>query len=394
MSTNKSLFFKHLAQTSPAPIGLEISSAKGIYLFSTEGKKYIDLISGISVNNIGHAHPEVLKAIERQSTKHLHIMVYGEMIQEAQVNFAKTLCDQLPPSLNKVYLVNSGSEAVEGAMKLAKRYTGRTKIISFKNAYHGSTHGALSIMGNESLKYAFRPLLPDIIIIPFNEPDHLHLIDKHTSCVIIEPIQGEAGIRLPDSNFLKKIAERCRETGTLLIFDEVQTGMGRTGSLFAFMKENVIPDILILGKGIGGGMPLGAFIASEKIMDSLISDPVLGHITTFGGHPLSCAAGTAALNILINETHINNISKKEKRFRELLIHPLIKEIRGRGLLLACELGNSELNKRFLRIALDKGIVSDFFLFCDTAFRVSPPLIISDNEIEIACKGILDSLNEL
>ena len=337
MISQRQLFLEHVGQTSDFPLQLEIERAQGIYMFDRNDKSYIDLISGVSVSNLGHVHPKVVNAIKKQAEKYMHLMVYGEYIQTPQVEFAKKLTDLLPEKLNSVYFVNSGSEAIEGALKLAKRYTGRSEMISFKNAYHGSTHGALSVMGNEEFKNSFRPLLPDVNFINFNSIDDLKLISEKTACVLIEPIQGEAGIRLPKDSYLKKLRKKCDETGTLLIFDEIQTGFGRTGNLFAFQEYDVIPDIITIAKGMGGGMPIGAFVSSNDIMSSFKTNPILGHITTFGGHPVSCAAACASLDVIINENIIEKVKSKGQLFKKHLNHPEIKEIRGIGLFMAVEL---------------------------------------------------------
>lgn len=386
-------FYSHLAQTSPAPVSLEIKRAKGLYLEDLHGKKYMDLISGIAVSNLGHSHPDVVKAIKEQAANYTHLMVYGEYIQSPQVKFAKKICEQLPAALNSVYFVNSGSEAVEGALKLAKRYTGRTEIISFKNAYHGSTHGSLSVMGDETLKQPFRPLLPGIRILPYGDESQLKHITRQTACVIIEPVQGEAGTIVPTKNYMQALRKRCNETGTLLIFDEIQTGFGRTGKLFAFKHYGISPDILLLGKALGGGLPLGAFIANRRIMSLLSDNPALGHITTFGGHPLSCAAGHAALSHLTKSRLINSVAKKEKLFKSLLKHKAIKEIRGKGLMLALQFESEELCKKAIEICLKNGIIVDWFLFCPSAMRICPPLIITEKEIKQACTKILLSINQ-
>ncbi len=391
--SQKKDFFSYLAQTSPAPLALEITSAKGIWLKDNKGKKYIDLISGIAVSNLGHGYPAVVNAIKKQADKHTHIMVYGEYVQSSQVSFANKICKKLPSSLNSVYFVNSGSEAVEGALKLAKRYTGRTEIISFSQAYHGSTHGALSVMGDEVLKMPFRPLLPDVRILPFNDKKELENISKRTACVIIEPIQGEAGVVLPNKAFLLALRKRCNETGAVLIFDEIQTGFGRTGKLFAFEHFGIKPDILTIGKAMGGGLPLGAFIANNKVMSSLSNDPALGHITTFGGHPLSCAAGLAAFEVLLNKKFHNSAAKKGKLFRSLLKHETIKEIRGMGLMLAVQFKSEELCKKVIENCIKNGIIVDWFLFRPDAMRIAPPLIITEKEIKEACKIILLSIKQ-
>lgn len=392
MPSERQLFLHHVAQTSDFPLSLEIEKAKGLYLYDKSGKKYLDLISGISVSNLGHCHPEMVAAVKSQVEKYAHVMVYGEYIQSPQVQLAEKLSYLLPENLHSVYFVNSGAEATEGAMKLAKRYTGRTEIISCYNSYHGSTQGALSIMGNESLKRKFRPLLPDIRFIGFNNEKHLEYITNKTACVIIEPVQGEAGVILPEKFFLKKLRAKCDATGTLLIFDEAQTAFGRTGSLFALERFNVIPDVLLLAKAFGGGMPLGAFVSSKKIMDCLKSGPALGHITTFGGHPVSCASALASMDILLKDGLVKKVNQKEKLFRKLLRHKDIREIRSAGLMLAVEFESSEKNQQVIRKCLEKGLITDWFLFCDKAMRIAPPLIISEDEIEKSCGIILESIS--
>jgi acetylornithine/succinyldiaminopimelate/putrescine aminotransferase len=373
---------------------LEIDRAEGIWLFSADGRKYADLISGVSVSNIGHRNPDVIQAIKKQLDKHMHLMVYGEYIQAPQVKLAKLLAENLPSGLNCTYFVNSGSEAIEGAMKLAKRFTGRPEIIAFWNAYHGSSQGALSVLGGEEYKNSFRPLLPAITFLEFNNFPDLDKINKGTACVIIEPIQGEAGVRLPHEDFLEALREKCTETGALLIFDEIQVGFGRTGTLFSFQDWGVEPDILVLAKSFGGGLPLGAFISSRETLSAFKTKPALGHITTFGGHPVSCAAGLASLEVLLKGNIIEQVRKKEQLFRENLVHPLIKEIRGRGLLMAAEMGNKEIVKRVVHKGLEKGIVLDDFLFCDTAFRISPPLTITREEIMEVCGMLNETLEEV
>ena len=390
--TSRKIFFDYLAQTSLSSPAIEISKARGVYLYDVKGKKYLDLISGISVSNIGHAHPAVIKSIKKQLDKHSYLMVYGEYVVIPQIQFAKELVNYLPSSLHNIYFVNSGSEAVEGAMKLAKRYTGRTEIISFKNAYHGSTQGALSVMGNETMKQAFRPLLPNVKFIEFNKVAQLNSITTQTACVIVEPIQGEAGVVVPEKKFLTQLSQRCKQTGTLLIFDEIQTGMGRTGTLFAFEKYKVIPDILCLAKAFGGGMPLGAFISSKKIMSSLSHSPALGHITTFGGHPLSCVAAMEALKIVKRIT-TEQIRKKSELFKKLLVHPRIKEVRGEGLLLAVQFETEDENKKVISGCVEKGVITDWFLFNSSAMRIAPPLVILESEIRNACKIILQCIEE-
>ena len=393
MISHRQLFLDHVAQTSDFPLMLEIVKAHGIYMYDKENKPYIDLISGVSVSNIGHTHPKVVEAIKGQSEKYMHLMVYGEYIQAPQVEYAQKITSQLPENLDSVYFVNSGSEAIEGALKLAKRYTGRTEIIACKNAYHGSTHGSLSVMGNESFKNSFRPLLPDIKFLKFNNEEDLDLISEKTACVLIEPVQGEAGIQLPVNNYLQKLRKKCNETGTLLIFDEIQTGFGRLGKLFAFMEFDVIPDIMAIAKGMGGGMPIGAFISSKEIMSSFKNNPILGHITTFGGHPVSCAAASANLDVLINEKLIEQVKSKGELFKKYLNHPQIKEIRGIGLFMAIELENFEQIQKVIKSAIKKGLVTDWFLFHDSAFRIAPPLIITEQQIKDACHILNESINE-
>jgi len=394
MISNRQLFLQFVAQTSDSPLMLEVEKAEGIWLYSPDGKKYADLISGVSVSNIGHNHPYVNRSVKLQIDKHMHLMVYGEYILAPQVKLAKMLADNLPEKLNCTYFVNSGSEAIEGAIKISKRYTGRPEIIAFENAYHGSTQGALSILGDESFKNSFRPLVPGITFLKFNDFDDLNRITGNVACVIVEPIQAEAGVRLPVNGFLNELHKRCAETGTLLVFDEIQVGFGRTGKLFAFQDYAVEPDILTLAKSLGGGLPLGAFIASHKILSVLKDDPVLGHITTFGGHPVSCAAGIASLEILLENNLIENVKLKENLFRKHLSHPHIKEVRGKGLLLAVELGNKDIIKKMIRKSLENGIVLDSFLFCNTAFRISPPLTITDEEIVEICDRLNGVLNEI
>ena len=387
-------FTQFVGQTSDFPMGLEVENAEGIYVYDVNGRKYKDLISGIGVNVLGHKHPAIVDAIKKQAEKYLHVMVYGEFIQKPQNELARLLVKHLPASLEQVFFTNSGSEAVEGALKLAKRYTNRSQIVSFKKAYHGSTAGALSICGDEDQKRSFRPLLPDVLILDFDHPEQLQLISPKTACVIIEPIQGEGGINIPSQGYLQKLKSRCREQGCLLIFDEIQTGMGRTGKLFAFEHENIVPDILLTGKAFGGGLPLSAFISSAEIMSCLKTDPVLGHITTFGGNPLCCAAGKACLETLLSSGLIELAEEKGEIFRKLLKHPKIVNIRGKGLMLAMELQNDQAAKRFIWLGLEKGIISDWFLFDINSIRIAPPLIISKQEIEDACQVILEILDIL
>jgi acetylornithine/succinyldiaminopimelate/putrescine aminotransferase len=394
MPANRELFFEYLAQTSRIPPALEITQGEGSYLQDARGKKYIDLISGISVSSLGHNHPAISRAIKEQVDKGLHFMVYGEFILETQVKLAELLSTLLPENLNCTYFVNSGSEAVEGALKLAKRFSARTEIISFANSYHGSTHGALSVTGNENLKNAFRPLLPDVKILPFNNVDALQNITSSTACVIAETIQGEAGAIVPELNFMKALHKRCNETGALLILDEIQVGCGRTGKMFAFEHFGITPDILLLGKAFGGGMPLAAFISSKEIMSALSHNPALGHITTFGGHPVSCAASIAALNTIIELKLTGQVNEKEEVFRKNLKHPSIKNIYGKGLLLALEFENDDICKRIIDRCLGNGVIVDNFLFAGNYMRIAPPLNISNEEIISSCKIIIDSIEQL
>jgi acetylornithine/succinyldiaminopimelate/putrescine aminotransferase len=394
MASLKQLFYDHQGRTSDAPIGIEIVNSEGIYLYDKEGKDYIDLVSGVSVSNLGHKHPVIIKAIKDQLDKYSHLMVYGEFIQEPQVRFAELLAQNIPDPLSSTYFVNSGSEAIEGALKLAKRYTGRSEILAFNNAYHGSTHGAMSVMGSEFFKTAYRPLLPNIGFLEFNNEDDLKKITNKTACVLVEPIQGEGGIISPKNNFLKKLRAACDKTNTLLIFDEIQTGFGRTGNLFAFQKYDVIPDIFTIAKAMGGGMPIGGFVSSNEIMNSLTNNPILGHITTFGGHPVSTAAALANLKILIDQPElINTTEKKAQLFRsELKNINSIKEIRSDGLYMAIDLGKDYDIDKLMQEMYNQGIISDLFLFYEGAFRISPPLIIKDDEIIEACARIKRSFD--
>lgn len=391
-------FLTHVAQTSPAPQLIEVARAEGVYFYTPEGKEYFDLISGVSVSNVGHANSAVVEAVCRQARDYMHIMVYGEMVERPQVEYATLIASLLPEPLNSVYFLNSGAEAVEGALKLAKRYTARTEMISMRRAYHGSTHGAMSMMGfpeGEEWKNAFRPLLPDCKAIEYNNFDDLQQITERTACVLCEPVQGEAGVRLPKDGYLEALRRRCTEVGALLIFDEIQTGMGRSGEMFAMTKFGVTPDIVCLAKAFGGGMPLGAFVSSNEIMNTLQSNPVLGHITTFGGHPVCCAAGLAATQYLIDNKVVEDVERKGALFERLLSgHPNIVEIRRNGLLLAVELGSSERLYKIMDMFIERGILSDWFLYCDTAFRISPPLVITDSEIYKCVKIIENCLNDL
>ncbi len=388
---NRQLFQQHLAQTSDAPVGIEIVSASGNYLYDDKGAKYLDLIGGISVCNIGHTHPAVIAAIKKQADQYLHVMVYGELVQSPQVQYAGLLAQHLPQSLNSVYFTNSGAEATEGALKLARRITGRPHIISCNNAYHGNTLGALSVMGDEYWRNAFRPLLPGIERYDFNSTALLDAINTDVACVILETIQGEAGIIAPNQEWMQALKAKCTEHGTLLILDEIQCGFGRTGKLWGFEHYNIVPDILLLGKAIGGGMPLGAFIADRSLMHSLTNNPVLGHITTFGGHPVSCAAGMAAMQVLLDECLIDTVPEKEQLFHTHLIHPAIKAVRSKGLLIAIQLDTAEHVMQTLQRCLAKGLFSDWFLFAPDCIRIAPPLTITSDEIKTACKIITDSL---
>lgn len=391
-------FLEHVGQTSPSPMMVEVARAEGSCFYTPEGKRYFDLVAGVSVSNVGHCNPAVVEAVQRQVADYMHVMVYGELLETPQVEYATLLAEHLPGDISSIYFVNSGAEAVEGALKLAKRYTHRTEMISMRRAYHGSTHGALSMMGSpdgEEWKAAFRPLLPDTRSFDFNDFEALAQITERTACVLCEVVQGEAGIRLAAPGYLEALRERCTEVGALLIFDEIQTGMGRTGELFASVKYGVTPDIITLAKAFGGGMPLGAFAARGEVMATLQCDPVLGHITTFGGHPVCCAAGLAALRFLLENRVVEGVEAKGARFEAALVgHPAVHEIRRSGLLMAIELGESEKLYRLMELFKERGIMSDWFLFCDTAFRISPPLIISEAEIDECCEIIVQCLNDL
>jgi len=393
MPNQRQLFLNHVGQTSPNPLMLEIEKARGIYLYEASGKRYIDLVSGVSVSNLGHNHPDIVAAVKEQVDKYMHLMVYGEIIQSPQVKLAELLANVLPAPLDCTYFVNSGSEANEGAMKLAKRYTGRYKVIAFKNAYHGSTQGTLSVMGGEYFKQAFRPLLPGISFLDFNTTNQLSEIDETVAAVIIEPIQGEGGIIVPTKEYMQALRKRCTESGALLIFDEVQTGFGRTGKMFAMQHFDVVPDIVSFAKGLGGGMPIGAFVSSKEIMDTFMSNPVLGHITTFGGHPVSCAAGLASLNVLVSQPEIIAlVTEKAERFKKNLVHPKIKLIRGIGLLMAVELETNKMTWDFIYKGAEMGVITDPFLFCESCIRIAPPLTITNEEIDEVCTLILTVLN--
>jgi acetylornithine/N-succinyldiaminopimelate aminotransferase len=388
------LFFQHVAQTSDAPLAIHVKKAAGSRIWDAADNEYIDLIAGISVCNIGHRHKDVIDAIKKQANQYLHVLVYGEMIETPQVQYAHLLAEHLPSSLNAVYFTNSGAEAVEGAMKLAKRATGRNDIIAFEKSYHGSTQGALSLMGDEYWRNAFRPLLPSVFHYGYNTYDVLDNINEHTACVIMETIQAERGVYKPSASWMQAVRKKCSETGTLLILDEIQAGFGRSGSLWGFEQYEVVPDILLLGKALGGGMPLGAFVADKTLMSDLTHDPVLGHITTFGGHPVCCAAGLAAFKVLLKKDMVKKVGKKEKLFLKLLRHPAIKEVRSTGLLIAVEFPEEAFNKKIINYCIHNGVLTDWFLFAPHCMRIAPPLNISTQEIESACNVIIKGLDEL
>lgn len=384
-------FLNFVAQTSPFPVGLEIKKARGTTLFTTDGKEYLDLISGISVANAGHCHPKIVAAIKEQAEKYLHVMVYGEYVQAPQVAFAKLLVENLPSALNNVYFVNSGTEANEGALKLAKRATGRSRIISFKGAYHGSTHGSLSVSSNENKKYRYRPLLPEVYFLEFGSIQEFDLIDSATAAVIIEPVQGDAGVRQATQTFFEALRKRCTEVGALLIFDEIQTGFGRTGKLFAFEHYGVVPDVLTIGKAMAGGMPMGAFVADKARMELFTKNPVLGHINTFGGNPVCAAAALANLQVLLEENLIARCEEKGQWLEQKLNHPAIVEIRRIGLMLAVEFESAEIVNRIFSECLQRGVITYWFLSCPDSFRLAPPLCITDEEIDKATEIINASI---
>ena len=386
-------FFKYQAQTTPFASGFEVEKAEGSYIYGKNGKKYLDFVAGVSANTLGHSHPKIVDAIKTQAEKYLHVMVYGEYAQEMPVALCKLLAEATPEPLEVTYLVNSGAEAIDGSLKLAKRYTGREEIISFKDAYHGNTHGALSVAGNEYHKREFRPLLPMVSFIEFNNEKDLEKITEKTAGVILETIQGAAGFLLPENDYLKKLKARCEEVGALLILDEIQPGFGRTGKLFAFEHYGIVPDILAMGKGMGGGVPVGAFMSSRKIMESLSHSPKLGHITTFGGNPLIAASSYATLKEVLESGLMNEVHEKEKLFRELLVHPKIKNINGRGLMLAVNLGTPEYTLDVAKRCMDKGLIVFWQLYRNEYLRISPPLTLSLDEIKEGCKIILEILNE-
>jgi len=391
LMNQRELFFTHLGQTSAAPLALEIVRAEGLYLYDITGKRYLDAIGGISVCNTGHRHPDVVQAIRDQAERYLHILVYGELIQSPQVEYAHLLANHLPANLQSVFFTNSGTEATEGAMKLAKRVTGRTEIVGFERSYHGSTQGALSLMGDEYWRNAFRPLLPGISHLRYNHFDDLEKITEKTACVFAETVQAENGVIKPEKEWIQSLRRKCSDTGSLLVLDEIQVGFGRTGTLWGFEQFDIVPDILLLGKALGGGLPLGAFVASRSMMDTFTNQPVLGHITTFGGHPLSCAAGKAALHVLFNEDLISQVARKEKLFLDLLIHPSIKSVRSAGLLIAVEFENYEMNKKIIDDCIALGLLTDWFLFASNCLRIAPPLTISDDEIKEVCRIIQSNI---
>ncbi len=394
MLSQRQLFLQHVAQTSPEPLALEIEKAEGIYLYDISGKKYIDLIAGISVSNIGHCHPNVVNAIQQQAKTYMHTLVYGEFIQSPQVQLAKYLSDLLPENLNSIYFTNSGAEATEGAMKLAKRFTGKPEIISCVNAYHGSTQGALSLLGDEFFKSAFRPLLPDTRQIRYNNLEDIELITERTAAFFLESVQAEAGVIAPTKEFLIAVRQKCNETGTLLVLDEIQTGCGRTGKLFAFEHFGILPDIILLAKGLGGGMPIGCFISDKKILQSLTHNPVLGHITTFGGNAVCCAAALANIQTIHQQELYIDVPKKAALFLQLLKHPKIKKINNFGLLMAVYLDSFEQIHQVIQYCLKNGLVTDWFLFANNCLRIAPPLIITEDEIQASCSILLAALDTL
>lgn len=392
--TQRQLFLQHVAQTSDAPLALEFVKAEGVYIWDASGKQYIDLIGGISVCNVGHRHPRVVEAIKAQADQYLHVMVYGEIVQSPQVRYAHLLTQYLPGLLDCVYFTNSGAEAVEGAMKLAKRVTGRTQIAAFDYSYHGSTQGALSLLGDEYWRNAFRPLLPGIVHLRYNNFEDLQYITTDTACLVMETIQAEGGVLLPLREWIRAVRSRCDETGTLLVLDEIQCGFGRNGTLWAFEQFGIEPDVLLLGKALGGGMPLGAFIASHERMWALTAEPVLGHITTFGGHPVCCAAGLAAFEALLEERLVDGVEQKGQQFVRLLKHPAIRSVHQRGLMIAVEFDSFATNKKIIDRAIEKGVFTDWFLFASQSLRIVPPLTIAGAEIEVACRLLLESISEV
>ena len=389
----RELFFRHLAQTSPAPLAIHMEKAEGCTMWDRQGKAYLDLISGISVCNMGHRHPEVVKAVKDQADKYLHLLVYGELVESPQVEYASLLATHLPEPLESVYFTNSGAEAAEGAMKLAKRVTGRPEIVAFRHSYHGSTQGALSIMGDEYWRNAFRPLLPGIRHLEYGDISQLDGITTDTACVVAETVQAERGVLAPSTEWMQALRSRCRETGALLVLDEIQTGFGRTGTLWGFEAFGIVPDVVLLGKAVGAGMPLGAFVASKAHMSSLADDPVLGHITTFGGHPVSCAAGLAGMKALLLENRMSEVSAKSGLFMRLLQHPCIREVRSAGLLMALRFDDASTCKRVVDRCIEGGVLTDWFLFAPECLRLAPPLVITEEEIGRACEAILSACGD-
>lgn len=394
MKPSRFFYDRHQAQTTPFPYAIEIDRAEGVYLYDTSGKQFMDMIAGVAVSNIGHRHPKVIEAIKVQLDKHLHTMVYGEYAHSSSDKLAKLLTDNLPADLDCLYFVNSGTEANEAALKLAKRATGRKKIVSCLHSYHGSTHGSLSVSGNESKKTAFRPLLPDIHFIRFNQPDDLNMIDNQTACVIMEAVQGDAGVRIPDADYLQAVRQKCNQTGALLILDEIQTGFGRTGSLFAFEQFHIIPDIVTMAKAMGGGLPIGAMAANTKLMEKLTSDPMLGHITTFGGNPVACASAHANLQVILEEKLVDKVKDKGSRLASGLKHPSFSEIRHIGLMFALDMESADKVQMLVEHCLEDGLIGFWFLSCPSSFRISPPLTITDEEIDRAIEIIQRNLNKI
>ena len=395
MISQRQLFLNHVAQTSDSPLALEIERAEGVYLYDTAQKSYLDLIAGISVSNIGHCHPAVVKAVQEQSARYMHTLVYGEFVLSPQVELATLLAEHLPPALNSTYFVNSGAEATEGALKLAKRYTGRHNIVACRKSYHGSTQGAMSLNSETFFTGAYRPLLPNIYHIEYNCDEDLELINEQTACVIMETVRGEIGVQLPQNNYLQRVRQRCTDVGALLILDEIQVGCGRTGTLWAFEQYGIVPDILLLAKGFGGGMPIGAFVSSKEIMNVFTHNPFLGHITTFGGHPVSCAAALASLRVLTSQREIiGNVKRKGELFASTLQHEAIREIRRTGLFMGVQVANFDFVRAVIRQCLEWGVLTDWFLFNDSSIRIAPPLTISDAEISKASTILLDAIDKI
>jgi len=393
MISNRQLFLAHVAQTSPEPLMLEFERAKGVWMYTRDGERYLDLISGINVSNVGHCHPEVIRAVQDQVKQYANLMVYGETVQTPQVELARRITTLLPDHLDNVYFLNSGAEAIEAAIKLALKYTRRPEIICFDRAYHGSTMGAVCLIGDEKYKQPFRPLMPWIHQLPFNDPEALEQISDRTAAVIMETIQGEAGVRLPSESFAKRLQEQCARHGCLLVLDEIQTGFGRTGKLFAFEHFGLKPDMITLAKGMGGGLPISALVASKGIMQAFMQNPALNHITTFGGNAVCCAAALATLNVITTKNLPEQAEPKEKHFRQALVHPAIKTIRGKGLMMAIEFENATINQAVIKQCLENGLLVDWFLFADNCLRIAPPLVISDEEIDYACKKLIKSIEE-